>query len=165
MDENKENQNTSQEDTKNNTTGSQLLDDLKSYSDTIISLAKEIINSLISISLISASLLIIATFNPELIPLSISVKILVSILLILIPLGIWVVYVNNNKAIKLFLKMIQETINKANIDISESIKKIKKPTFLGIMPIFIYTIFTLVVVIMIFLIWKIDLIELLINLF
>ena len=166
MEGNKKNEDSVQE----NKNYAQVLDAVKDYSDTIISLSKEIINSLVSISIISASLFVIATFNPELSITSISVRILITILLILISLGILVSYANYKKTIRTSFEMIQILaikLNNENINqlISASIEKTKKPTFLGIMQSVIYFLFTLVIVILIFLIWKIDIIQFLINIF
>jgi hypothetical protein len=139
---------------------------VKQWSESLTYSVKEIWKLLPNISALSAMLLIIATFNKELVPLNFSVKILLSILLILIPLGLWSTYIDLTKTVEKSLKQLEKII-KENLgkDISEEIKKIRRQTVLGFMPFCIVTIFSFVVLLIICLIWKIDLIKFLMDIF
>ena len=119
-----------------------------------------------SISALSAMLLVVATFNRDLIEITLSVRIILTTLLALIPLGLWGNYIDLKKAVESGLgritKIMKEGIGK---DISDQIKKMKKPSILGILPFLVNFIFTLAIILIIFLIWKIDLIGFFINKF
>ena len=117
-----------------------------------------------SISALSAMLLIVATFNHELIPINLSVKLLLSIFLALIPLGIWGAFIDLAKAVDSSLKGITKVVKEGTgKDIDDQIKKAKKLTILGILPLVVVSIFSLAILVMIFLIWKIDLVGLFIK--
>lgn len=126
---------------------------------------REVWKLLPNISALSAMLLIIATFNHELIAINFSVKLLMSILLGLIPLGVWLFYIDLSNAressLKNIIKIVKDSTGK---DITEEIKKIRKPTVINILPFVMIVLFTLTIFLMILLIWKIDLINLLANL-
>jgi len=125
--------------------------------------------SMPTICSLSAMLLIIATFNPSLVAIGFSVKLILTILLAIIPLGIWLNFIDAIKGQESSLESILKTIEKSNMseakkkDISDMIKKAQKPTFKNQLPFYIHWIFTIAIVLLILLIWKIDLIELLIS--
>ncbi len=117
-----------------------------------------------SISALSAMLLVVATFNRDLIEITLSVRIILTILLALIPLGLWGNYIDSKKGVDAGLKRITDIIKEGiGKDISEQIKKLKRPSVLGVLPFFINFTFTLAIILIILLIWKIDLIETLIQ--
>jgi len=111
-------------------------------------------------------LLIIATFNHELIAINFSVKLLMSILLGLIPLGVWLFYIDlsgaTESSVKNITQVFKEDIGK---DITVEVKKARKVTVIKILPFFMIVLFSLTIILMIFLIWKIDLISILIKIF
>jgi type IV secretory pathway TrbL component len=139
-------------------------EEFDSVSESLKYSVREMWKLLPSISALSAMLLIIATFNKELIPLTFSVKLLLTILLILIPIGLWSAYLDLSKTIDFSFKAIEKIVREnLGKDISNQTKKIRKPTPLSIMPLFINIIFSLIVLLIIFLIWNIDLIKILID--
>lgn len=136
----------------------------KNFSESLKYSVREIWKLLPSISALSAMLLIVATFNHELISINFSVKLLLSIFLALIPLGIWGAFIDLTKAVDSSLKGIMKVVKEGTgKDIDDQIKKAKKLTILGILPFVVVSIFSLAILVMIFLIWKIDLIELLVK--
>jgi hypothetical protein len=114
-----------------------------------------------SISGLSAMLLVVATFNHDLIEINLSVKIIITILLVLIPLGLWGNYIDSQKAVYSGLErlkiIMKEDLGK---DVSDQINKTKKPSLLGFIPPFMNFVFTFAIILIILLIWKIDLIAL-----
>ena len=86
------------------------------------------------------------------------------IFLALIPLGIWGAFIDLAKAVDSSLKGITKVVKEGTgKDIDDQIKKAKKLTILGILPLVVVSIFSLAILVMIFLIWKIDLVGLLIK--
>jgi type IV secretory pathway TrbL component len=139
-------------------------EEFDSVSESLKYSVREVWKLLPSISALSAMLLIIATFNKELIPLTFSVKLLLTILLILIPIGLWSAYLDLSKTIDFSFKAIEKIVREnLGKDISNQTKKIRKPTPLSIMPLFINIIFSLIVLLIILLIWNVDLIKILID--
>lgn len=126
-------------------------------------------DSMPTICSLSAMLLVIATFNPNLIAIGLSVKIILTMLLTIIPFGIWINFIDAIKGQKASLKSMLETVEKSNIEETEKrglkdlIEKAKKPTLKGRFPFYIHCIFTIAIALIILLVWKIDVIELLIS--
>jgi len=134
------------------------------FSESLKYSIREIWKLLPSISALSAMLLIVATFNHELIPINFSVKLLLSTFLALIPLGIWGAFIDLTKVVDSSLKEITKVVKEGTgKDIDDQIKKAKKLTILGILPFVVVFIFSLAILVIIFLIWKIDLVGLLIK--
>lgn len=125
--------------------------------------------SMPTICSLSAMLLVIATFNSDLISAGFSVKIILSVLLFIIPLGVWLNFTEAIKGQESSLKSILDTIEKSNMseikkkEIKDIIEKAKKPTLRGRLPFYINWIFTLAVILIILLVWKVDVIGLLIG--
>lgn len=109
-----------------------------------------------TISALAATLLIVATFNKELLPITPLVKSLISVLLLIIPLGLWGLYSDLTTSTKSSLKNIENIVKDVfEKDISEHIKKAKKFNWIGFIPFLANVVLTLVVVVIILLIWKI----------
>jgi len=129
--------------------------------------AKRAWESLATISSLAAMLLIIATFNPSLISINNSVRILLTVLLLIISIVVWLNFFDTTKAMDSSLDEMIKTIEKSNITDKENFKALiakgRKPALKGILPFIIHCIFTLAVLLIILLIWKIDLIGLLIK--
>ena len=87
-------------------------------------------------SSLAATLLIVATFNKELIPLTIYVKFLIAILLLLIPISIWV-----------FLITLRKDENIARTKLEEITKEKKESSrfLLDIFPYIATTILTIII--------------------
>ena len=123
--------------------------------------------SLSTVSSLAAMLLIVATFNSNLISINDSVRILLTILLLIIPLGVWLNFIDSTKAMDSSLDEMIKTIEKSNIvdkdNFKDLIKKGRKPTLKGILPFLTHCIFTLAVLLIILLVWKIDLIAFLVR--
>jgi hypothetical protein len=125
--------------------------------------------SMPAICSLSAMLLIIATFNSDLINTGFSVKIILSVLLFIIPLGVWLNFIDAIRGQEASLIGILETIEKSNMleikkkELKDIIEKTKKPTLKGRLPFYINLIFTIAVILIILLVWKIDIIEFLIK--
>ncbi|MFA5208429.1 MAG: hypothetical protein WC428_07350 [Candidatus Paceibacterota bacterium] len=126
-------------------------------------------DSMPTICSLSAMLLIIATFNPNLIAVGFSVKLILTVLLAIIPLGIWLNFIDAIRGQESSLVSMLKTVEKSNMseiekkDIKDMMTKAKKPTLKGQLPFYIHCIFTVAIVLLIFLIWRIDLIELVIS--
>jgi len=119
-----------------------------------------------SISALSAMLLVVATFNHDLIEITLSVRIILTILLTLIPFGLWGTYFDSKKGVESGLKRMTDILKEGTgKDISDQIKKLSKPSFLSFLPFFINFTFTLAIVLIILLIWKIDFLQFLIKIF
>lgn len=117
---------------------------------------RERLRALPTVSALAATLLVVATFNRELIPITNTVKILLSILLAVIPIGLWGFYMDLSKATESSLKQMKDTVqNTTGKDISSEIKKAKKFNWIGWAPFAANLLITLCVAGIILLIWKI----------
>jgi len=117
-----------------------------------------------SISALSATLLVVATFNRDLIEITSSVRLILTILLVLIPLGIWGNFIDSKNALDSgWKRLVQITKEGTDKDISDRIKEARKPSILGLLPFFINFIFTIAIILIILLIWRVDLIGIFIK--
>lgn len=117
---------------------------------------RERFSMLSTVSALASTLLIVATFNNELIILDNFVRALLSVLLFLIPAGLWGLFYETGEAQKESLKHVKEIMEK-NIgkEAAAEVEKLqKKRSFRGLMPFLINAIFTIVVFLVIVLIWK-----------
>lgn len=116
---------------------------------------RERFKTLSTVSALAAMLLIIATFNERLIPLTDFVRILLSVLLFIIPLSLCALLYELYKAESHSIDKIKEAIKKVGgPDISDKIEKeIRKSIIRGLLPWFINGILSLAVLIIIVLIW------------
>lgn len=125
--------------------------------------------SMPAICSLSAMLLIIATFNSDLISTSFSVKIILSVLLFIIPLAFWLDFIDAIRGQETSLKSMLETIENSSMletkkkELKDMIEKAKKPTLKGRLPFYISWIFTIAIILIILLVWKVDPIGLLIR--
>lgn len=118
--------------------------------------------ALLTVSALSATLLIVATFNKDLIALDDFVRGLLSALLILIPGSLWLLYYESEKVGKNSLNKIYSIAREiAGEKAVNNIKKITKPSFRGAIPLIVNIIFSVLVLLIIFLIWKEQVTELL----
>jgi hypothetical protein len=123
--------------------------------------------SLAGISSLSAMLLIVASFNPNLISINNSVKIILTVLLFLIPVGVWLGFMDSTKAMNSSLNEMVKIAKKHDLkgyeDFETQIEKARKPTFVGVLPILMYFIFTIAVILIILMVWQVDLLGVLIK--
>lgn len=105
-------------------------------------------NTLSVISALAATLLIVATFNSELIGLSNIVRILLSILLLLIPASLWALIYELYEAEKCAMKGMKKSMEEVGIELKEP-----KKSFRGFTPWIINGILTGVIIFIIILIW------------
>ena len=137
---------------------------IKNESESLKYSVRTIWSLLPAISALSGTLLVVATFNRDLIEINFSVRIILTLLLILIPVGLWGNYIDSKKGIDAGLKRMIDIMKKdVNKDVSNKIKELNKPSILGYLPLFINFIFTFAIILIILLIWKIDLIALFIS--
>lgn len=118
---------------------------------------REAIKLLPTISALAATLLVIATFNNNLIPLNNSVKILLTVLLAVILLGVWLMYWDLLNAQGNAYEYIGLIGKKIGADFGPNIKEAKKIKLFGILHLATLILFTASIVVVTFLIWKIDL--------
>ncbi|OGF20571.1 hypothetical protein A2316_00465 [Candidatus Falkowbacteria bacterium RIFOXYB2_FULL_38_15] len=123
---------------------------LKIQLDIILNTIKARMGILPIISTIFAALLVIATFNEQLIQLNNFVRVIISILLFLIPLTLYFYNVD----LKMGLRNSEEIIeNYIGEKFNEMISRSRFEKFMGYFPDIVIYLSTLVVVIVIILIW------------
>ncbi len=111
--------------------------------------------ALSTVSALAATLLIIATFNDRLIALDSFVRILLSILLFMIPCGLWGLFYETSQAAKeSFEKIYSITEKNLGKEAADKMRAAKKPSFRGAIPLIVYAVLTIVVFAIIWLIWR-----------
>lgn len=127
------------------------------YSELLNYSVRQKMTSLATISALSAASLVVATFNPDLLPLTSLVKILISVLLVLVPLSMWGFLLESARATKHAQEKIQEiTKDVTGHDIMEQFKNIPKnrmDVILAILPFIMNSILSISILIIIILIW------------
>lgn len=130
---------------------------LKLYQEVLKMASTEVWRSLTTIATLSASLLIIASFDKNLSEIDICLKILISILLILIPMGLWSFYKNFTDALKNAFNEMKEIVEKLDKEKAEKMKEVKKKSdksFFTKIPAIMNFFLTIVIVGILFLMWK-----------
>jgi len=111
--------------------------------------------NLSTVSALAATLLVIATFNTELIALDNSVRVLLSILLLMIPGSLWGLFYETGKAADdSFKKIYSITEKNLGSEAAAKVKAVKKSSFRGYIPFIVYSAFTIIFLAIIWLIWR-----------
>lgn len=129
---------------------------IKLYIENIDFNCKERFKMLTTISTLSAALLIIASFNPILVPFNILTKIIISLLLILILVGIWGFFVYTSSSNALIEKICAVSKNDLGKDISKELKDAQKLSirkFLSWIPFIANFLATVIIILIMFLLW------------
>ena len=110
--------------------------------------------NLTTISTLSAALLVVASFSRQLSLIDTPLKVLITFLLLIIPIGTWGFYKNFSDGSEVSLKHIEQIIG-SNIttDISELKAKSRK-SLLSHVPMFINAVLTIVIVGLLILMWR-----------
>lgn len=128
---------------------------VKSYGELMNWAVRTRFETLPAISALAATLLVIATFNDKLIVLDNFVRFLLSILLILIPGSLWGLFYEASRAEDdRFKKIYSITEENAGREAATELKKLRKPSLRGAIPLIVNIIFTIIVLLIILLIWK-----------
>jgi len=126
----------------------------ENYAELLKYSVRERWGTLSTVSVLAAALLIIATFNQEIILLNNIVRVLLSILLVLIPICLWGFFFDLGKAQKHSFEQIKIIVKDiSGKDIEEQMRKEKKFTIIGLLPFIANSVLTIIIVIIIFLIW------------
>lgn len=113
-----------------------------------VSMSKD--ETIITISLLSAALLVIATFNSELLPVSNTIRTLLTALLILIPISVFLHLINMDRVGNKAIKRINDIIGDRKITKRED----KFNKMMSFYPYIAASVVSIVILVLIFLIWN-----------
>lgn len=135
------------------------------YLELVTYAARQRFGTLSTVSTLAATLLVVATFNQNLIPIDNFVRGLLAGLLLLILISIWGSLLGLNKAEEHGVKMVKQiTKDTLGVDISERVEEIRKPSILGYLPLALTVALTIIIGMIILLVLNFPLKGLLINL-
>jgi len=137
---------------------------LKTYLELIIYTARERFRTLSTVSALAATLLIVATFNERLIPVTNFVRGLLSILLSVIIVSLWGLLIGLSKAEEYGVEKVKEIMKSFGVDISNEIEEKRKGSITGYLPLVSNIILSIAICMIMLLIWGVPIEQYSINL-